>query len=344
MSFISDNPVYIQGDLNLHMDSTGTLIEEFNELLMDDWSNFYSRTNLNTDFARLDTDSWRPTTVLADAITILSNNFCDGFTEDGMSPNTPECNDAAGTAVADSRSSYVNSFLFNTPHTLEREDYNNPPGSSPVRIDRNGNLYENNNTIFFGSPIENNSTNYRDINDRDTDRRQFANSDLLGQAIETRINAVVISGLTPSRANQSYGGLHNFPRFLEKWRQITNLHIQGAFLQLNFSTYATAPYDQESLIFSGNSAPSALPVTPVTPVTPATSFLYGHYLAPRRQWGYDVALQYQPPEQIAERFVSVSNPRHEFYTEEPVDDPYNQLLFCAREQGSTNQLYPALCQ
>ena len=94
MSFISDNPVYIQGDFNLHQDDSGNPIQEFTEILQDDWSNFYSRSTLNPDFARTDEDNWRPTEIMADAITIISNNFCDGFVNDGLNPKQRQCIDS----------------------------------------------------------------------------------------------------------------------------------------------------------------------------------------------------------------------------------------------------------
>lgn len=121
MSFISDNPIYIQGDFNLHStdgtNTTSNLLEEFKNdppsnttaddhgKLKDDWSNFYTRDRKDERFAIPSSDTWRPTEVLGDAVTILSNNFCDGSIEDGIinlatNPNfsglyTYGCNTAA---------------------------------------------------------------------------------------------------------------------------------------------------------------------------------------------------------------------------------------------------------
>ncbi|BAB73471.1 hormogonium polysaccharide biosynthesis protein HpsA [Anabaena sp. FACHB-709] len=79
----SNLPAYIKGDFNLHTQ------EEFNTALDADWGNFYSRTGLNTNFAcrpgdpRLPQcttgDQWRSAAVLADSLTVLSNNFRFGF-------------------------------------------------------------------------------------------------------------------------------------------------------------------------------------------------------------------------------------------------------------------------
>ena len=72
--------------------------EEFTQLLLDDWSNFYTRHANNGTNDKLDPnfacrpyqtttcllgDEWRPATVLADAVTVLSSNFRDGYRTDG---------------------------------------------------------------------------------------------------------------------------------------------------------------------------------------------------------------------------------------------------------------------
>lgn len=95
-------PVYIQADadnrFNAHTSTKGgAQIEEFNTLLPDDFSKaqFYGRqaTDLNPNFAcrkndpRLPNctagDLWRPVTVIADGITLLSNNFRFGYRNEG---------------------------------------------------------------------------------------------------------------------------------------------------------------------------------------------------------------------------------------------------------------------
>ncbi len=104
-------PVYIKADpvdpdnengpsgFNLHQTPGGDLVEEFTEQLgNDEWEegangNFYGRNNLNDNFAcrtnddRLPNcnsgDLWRPAVVIADSVTLLSNNFQFGFRSDG---------------------------------------------------------------------------------------------------------------------------------------------------------------------------------------------------------------------------------------------------------------------
>jgi type II secretory pathway pseudopilin PulG len=301
-SFISDNPVYIQGNLNIHqradiaITDPPTLVEEFTQILESNWSNFYTRSTRNDNFARPDRDRWRPVEVLGDALTILSNNFCDGTMEDGFRNNDASC--PSGRV-----SSYRNSVLAwnsNNSAVLTGWHRENAPNlasgdtlSAPIRPDRNG-VVRRDNANF---------TQYRSLSQK-----------TIGAAVTSRVNAIFINGLVPSRPNQSYGGLHNFPRFLENWGG-DDLHITGAFVQLNFSTYATAPWDQEAW------EPGE---------TPPTGENIGYYSPPNRRWGYDVALQYVRPGPIANRFVSVGSPRNEFYKQIPADDPYSRQLRCSR--------------
>ncbi|OUL19851.1 hypothetical protein BV378_32060 [Nostoc sp. RF31YmG] len=85
----SNLPVYVKGDFNLHTK------EEFTQALNPDpnylWDNFYTRNTLDPNFAcRKDQfttcgtgETWRPATVLADAITILSGAFQEGYRDQG---------------------------------------------------------------------------------------------------------------------------------------------------------------------------------------------------------------------------------------------------------------------
>jgi hypothetical protein len=97
-----------------------------------------------------------------------------------------------------------------------------------------------------------------------------------------------------------------------------NLFIAGAFYQLFLSHTATAPYYTSSWEVQDSISNGAW---------------YWYYQPPNRIWGYDVAFQYSPPHPITARFVSVGNARSEFYRELPVDDPYIQLLRCAKDEN-----------
>lgn len=123
--FVSNLPVYIKAAVedgipgfNLHKKpGAGTLREEFNDTLEADWSNFYTRGNrgFNPGFACRTSqasckdggDQWRPATVIADSITLLSNDWEDGYRDLG----DYDLRNNLGNSVA---SNFLkNGFLFN---------------------------------------------------------------------------------------------------------------------------------------------------------------------------------------------------------------------------------------
>ena len=103
LTLVSNLPAYIKGNFNLHgnqppADPTTPTpafqqVEEFREIVtVPSWSDFYTRANLDPNFAcragdpRLPNcggDFWRPATVLADAVTLLSQNYRFGFRNEG---------------------------------------------------------------------------------------------------------------------------------------------------------------------------------------------------------------------------------------------------------------------
>ena len=371
ITFVSDNPTYIQGDFNLHNDDgTTTRIEEFDELLAADFGNFYSRSTLNTDFARPTTDDWRPSEVLADSVSILSENFCEGSVADmlhGSAASTIQNGDGdigydrynGGNADIPVRlstpdgcttldgTSYLGGFLLQNDGAVDDEDRvvgdrrwlrANPAeisilhnlghgdgimemqeeeqdAESPPLFHRNGdptyfriedltrhNADDPANPIVIQPRLFDLRRDYFPL--ANEDRRTLG----INTAEPTRVNALIVGGVVPSRAGQSYGGLHNFPRFLEFWDN-TLLSFAGSFLQLNFSTYSTGPFDQDA--WEIDDTPDV-----------GTGADNDYYFTPDRNWGYDVALLYAVPGPIAERFLTAVALRSEFYTEPPVNDPY----------------------
>jgi hypothetical protein len=103
LTLVSNLPVYTKGNFNLHGNfapnsTTFTEIEEFDALLDKPapgdagWGNFYTRApKLNSSFAcrqgdpRLSCggDFWRQANVLADSVTVLSENYRFGFRNEG---------------------------------------------------------------------------------------------------------------------------------------------------------------------------------------------------------------------------------------------------------------------
>jgi hypothetical protein len=340
MTFVSDNMVYIKGDFNLHS-STGVLgtgatacsnlIEEFTDKLINNACadrtitatpmDFYDARAVNerneANFAKPAIDRWRPVEVVGDAVGVLSGAFRDGNVQDGFTLLR-----TLNNSIGQGTSSYQNQNRLSANDTVAASAWKhvNPSDiTTPILIDRNGGVIKADNTaaastdflLFSGSP-----DNTNDFNDK--------RGGDLEDATSTIVNAVFISGIVPSQAGQTYGGMHNFPRFLEQWVD-TNLQIAGGFFQLNFSTSATAPFDQDAW------EPGADPSVDQNNGVGRRTRFYG---APNRIWGYDVGLQYAPPGPIARRFVTVGRPRSEFYRELPVNDPYVTNLRCATFNGS----------
>jgi hypothetical protein len=124
---VSDLPVYIKGNFNLH--SNG---EEFTEAVADDYDNFYTRTadKINKSFAcrkgatgcENDGDSWRGARIISDAITLLSDNFQDGVRQDG----DYDLRNNAGNLAVEARLKngfWWNSYGTNTPGTPVDSSY-----------------------------------------------------------------------------------------------------------------------------------------------------------------------------------------------------------------------------
>ncbi|MGJ3246988.1 MAG: hormogonium polysaccharide biosynthesis protein HpsA [Elainellaceae cyanobacterium] len=349
LSFITDNPVYIYGDFNLHQtvgcnNADGCSLEEFDEKLPTDrvytFDEFYGdRVTLNTDFARRSTnpaelgpDLWRPSEILADTVSILSKDFCDGSIQDGLLTADENTGTSADITVAnvgyntdvygcvdnEDRTSFLNqnrpsddpnddADVYGTTVLWQRENPFDP--ESPIAVTLNGN------------PIQADGTEYAST------YFAFDEARPLTVASKTRINSIIISGIVPSRANQSYGGLHNFPRFLEDWPNEDDINepmiMSGSFFQLNFSNAATAPFDQDAWEVGSAPIPGA-----------GSGAINNFYGAPERLWGYDVGLQYAPASPIARRFTDPNALRSEFYSEPQADDPYISQL-CAAIPGAT---------
>ena len=125
----SNLPVYIKGEFNLHVGPDGTAREEFNEKLNLDegteYRNFYTRgqsdpTNFDKDFNfacrpnstnpnKCDKgDRWRAARILADAVTLLSGNFRDGYRTEG----NYDINNNIGNLAVEAR--LKNGFFWNS--------------------------------------------------------------------------------------------------------------------------------------------------------------------------------------------------------------------------------------
>lgn len=319
LTLISDNPLYIQGNFNLHTSNGSDTLTEF----------IGTGTTLDSRFANPEVDYWRPAEVLGDAVTILSNNFCDGSIQEGYF-NTGTTSTAINDAQTQNkygclnngpqRTSYANQNrpqIQLTPGTIGGKSYNwalaNPweqfstSPKSPILVDRNGEPLMRESSSSSTRPTE--ATPYDQPYNTFGSRNSTTLSNYLRRAIDTTVNLSMIQGVVPARLNQGNGGLINFPRMLEDWLTggDKTLTINGSFLQLNFSQYATGPFDADAWEPGNN------------PVSDERIF---YYARPRRDWGYDVGLQYLPAGPVARRIVVPGNERSEFYREPKGDDPY----------------------
>ena len=144
-------PAYIQGNFNVHTGGSG---QEFNTILNPaSWNNFYNDArkagDLNTNFAcrtgdpRLPSsscgsgDTWRSASIIADAVTLLSDSFRPGFRNEGdydLRNNQEDANSAIANRLQRGfwNNNFVTSFNFtdsdysgNSPTALNSSYFNN---------------------------------------------------------------------------------------------------------------------------------------------------------------------------------------------------------------------------
>jgi len=338
MTFVTDNSLYILGDFNVHSSDGSTtaanLLEEFTDTILPGgftFAEFYGDrldTELDLDsFADPDVDHWRPVELLSDAISVLSNDFEDGAVEDTYT-------DGAGRSSYHNQPRPIRDASSETWIRENAEANKNALGAaddSPVFVDRNGTYYfqilDPTDTTPRAKDLYWPSRPFYQKYDTDAQWLDLDEDGRAQGASETYINATFVSGIVPTRPRQAYGGLHNYPRFLQEWGD-NALYIQGSFIQLDFSTASTGPQDQDAL------EPGD---------TPVDDEVIDFYDAPQRNFGFDVALLYVPPAPAAERFVTIGSPRSEYYREVAADDPYVELLRCAKDVDGNDVLPAALC-
>jgi hypothetical protein len=158
-------------------------------------------------------------------------------------------------------------------------------------------------------------------------------------ATATTFNLIAATGDSSTRVNssvyESNGGLHNFVRFLENWNDSIPANITGSFIQLKRSAYATAPW---SSVFASMSGSGIFNYSQT--YKDAYQGFLPHYVAPVRQWGFDVALLSQSPDLFAQKLtLAPTSPPNEFFREVGRDDPWIQALLCAAQQNGTGKSY-----
>ncbi|MEH2077236.1 MAG: hormogonium polysaccharide biosynthesis protein HpsA [Nostoc sp.] len=152
-------------------------------------------------------------------------------------------------------------------------------------------------------------------------------SNWMQQASATTFNIAAAGGDTPARTTEDNGGLHNFVRFLENWNPTGDVNsaiaarISGSFIQRTRSAYATAPF----VAFLTSSSSAVYPIANSAGQVP-------FYLAPKRQWGYDVALLSQSPDAFSQKLaITPDDKPNEYFREVGRDDAWVQMLLCAKK-------------
>ncbi|MEH2385196.1 MAG: hormogonium polysaccharide biosynthesis protein HpsA [Nostoc sp.] len=171
-----------------------------------------------------------------------------------------------------------------------------------------------------------NPTNNDDENNTDNINTGSTNN-WLQIATETTFNLAAAAGDTPARTTEDNGGLHNFVRFIENWNSISGVsnatpaRISGSFIQFKRSAFATGPF---SAILNGS--------YPITGNGGQAPF----YIAPKRQWGYDVGLLSQSPDLFAQKLVRTPDGLpNEYFREVGRDDNWVATLLCAKKTDNT---------
>ncbi|BAZ14881.1 hypothetical protein NIES4071_67510 [Calothrix sp. NIES-4071] len=149
----------------------------------------------------------------------------------------------------------------------------------------------------------------------------------LQPAVETTFNVAAAGGDTPARPTEDNGGLHNFVRFLENWNPTGGVgdaikaRISGSLIQIKRSAYASGPFrallaDRYQIAGNQGRAP--------------------FYIAPGRQWGYDVGLLSQAPDLFAQKLVKIPDDLpDEFLREVGRDDLWVKTLLCAEQAANS---------
>ncbi|MBH8574213.1 hypothetical protein I8752_14540 [Nostocaceae cyanobacterium CENA369] len=207
----------------------------------------------------------------------------------------------------------VDTHLLLVNETLSSTQASQPRLQAVLQINKPSGIPSAESTTYIGPPSNSTGSN--------------VHNNWLQLATDTTFNLVSAAGDTPARSTEDNGGLHNFVRFLENWNptdttaDAIKARISGSFIQFKRSAYATGPFrslltDSYPIVGNGNKAP--------------------FYIAPTRQWGYDVGLLSQSPDLFAQKLVRVPDDLpDEYFREVGRDDPWVKTLLCAKRTDDT---------
>lgn len=150
------------------------------------------------------------------------------------------------------------------------------------------------------------------------------------------INAVFVSGNSPSRPAEDSAGLHDFLRLNQNWDGRT-INVKGSFIQFKQSAYATAPFTSvlaaNTNLNDGSLSIFGYPFTKYNAGGMPSGTL-PYYAAATRQWGFDVGILSQSPDLFGQRFTQQPTaPADEFFREVSRDDVWVQRLLCAAQKS-----------
>jgi hypothetical protein len=169
----------------------------------------------------------------------------------------------------------------------------------------------------------------------------------LQQPKSTNYNAAFVVGDSPNRPAESSAGLHNLVRFQENWSPEAGptappqgkqtATIKGSFIQLQRSSYATAPFGTvrrtgpAPVVTANTGELSIFGYAPNKYQTSVGGGTQPYYSPPIRQWGFDVGLLSQSPDLFSQRFTSDISKTQNYYRQVGRDDPWVKTLLCAAE-------------
>ncbi len=178
----------------------------------------------------------------------------------------------------------------------------------------------------------------------------------LPQATSTYYNAAFVAGNSPDRPQEYAAGLNNYVRVLESWCGFdrncsTNpeftMGIKGSFIQLQRSTFATAPFIS---YLPG-------PIPPFPEISTVSINMFGedntsglnewdrynsdsstnnYFAAALRNWGFDIGLLSQAPDMFSQRFTVPVTKKQNYYRQVARDDDWVEVLLCAAEPSDPN--------
>jgi hypothetical protein len=174
---------------------------------------------------------------------------------------------------------------------------------------------------------------YNPLNPTDDNTVERSGKNWMQTPTDTTFNLIIAAGDTPSRNATAVtpaefnGGLPNFPIFLENWNENITAKIKGSFIQVKRSAYATAPFVDLLQTTPPNSRIFGYPQIYRTGNSQGRS---PYYIAPARDWGFDVGLLPQLPDAFSSRITTPSaGDPNKFYRELSRNDEWVKTLLCA---------------